>query len=85
MSTLIGYRRFTGKNGKSYCVANVTSDFSAREIENGAVGLKTQEVFLPESQYDYLTPADCGKKTVLDYEINGGRAYLIHFTVEGHK
>lgn len=27
MDKLIGYRRFTGKNGKSYCVANVTSDF----------------------------------------------------------
>jgi hypothetical protein len=39
----------------------------------------------PDSQLDYLTPADCGKKCQLDYEINGGRAYLINFSVEGHK
>lgn len=85
MSTLIGYRRFTGKNGKNYCVANVTSEFSAREKDNGAVGLKTQEVFLPEEQYNYLVPADCGKPATLDYEINDGRAYLTNFSVEGHK
>lgn len=36
MDKLIGYRRFTGKNGKSYCVANVTSDFSPRDVENGS-------------------------------------------------
>ena len=85
MSTLIGYSRFTGKNGRNYCVANVTSEFSARDIQNGAAGLKSQEVFLPDDQLDYLTPADCGKKCQLDYEINGGRAYLINFSVEGHK
>ena len=47
--------------------------------------VKSQEVFLPDDQLDYLTPADCGKKCQLDYEINGGRAYLINFSVEGHK
>lgn len=85
MSTLVGYRRFNGKNGKLYCVANVTSEFSSREVEGGAVGLKVQEVFLPESQVDYLKPSDCGKNVSLDYEINGGRAYLVSFSVEGHK
>ena len=79
MDKLIGYRRFTGKNGKSYCVANVTSDFSPRDVENGAAGLAVKEVFLPDNLLDYLKPAD------LEYEITGSRAFLVGFSVVGHK
>lgn len=85
MDKLIGYRRFTGKNGKSYCVANVTSDFSPRDVANGAAGLAVKEVFLPDNLLDYLKPADVDKECHLEYEITGSRAFLVGFSVVGHK
>lgn len=85
MSKLLGYRRFAGKNGKNYCVANVASDFSQRDKESGAAGVSVKEVFLPDTLYDYLKPDDVNKECNLEYEINGHRAYLIGFAVVGKK
>lgn len=85
MYKLIGFRRFTGKNGKNFCVATVTSAFNQHDVDNGACGERSQDVFLPDTMIDYLKPADIGKPAHLDYEITGGRAYLIGFSVEGHK
>lgn len=83
MSKLVGYRRFTSKkNGKDYCVAEVETPFSTRETSSGAVGCKTEQIFIPEDQYDLLKPADIGKEIKLDYELSGGRAYLVNVTVK---
>ncbi len=83
MSKLVGYRRFTSKkNGKDYCVAEVETPFSTRETSAGAVGCKTEQIFMPEDQYDLLKPADIGKEIKLDYELSGGRAYLVNVTVK---
>lgn len=81
MSTLVGFKHFTSKKGVSYCVANVVSSYNDREIQNDCVGSKVEEVFLPEEQKDYLKPSDIGKKVNLDYEISGGRAYLLRLEV----
>ena len=83
MSKLVGYRRFTSKkNGKDYCAAEVETPFSTRETSAGAVGCKTEQIFMPEDQYDLLKPADIGKEIKLDYELSGGRAYLVNVTVK---
>lgn len=83
MTKLVGYRKFTSKkNAKSYCVANVVQDASDREVSSGLVGQKVEELFLPEEQYNYLKPADIGKNLELDYELSGGRAYLVSITVK---
>lgn len=78
---LIGYKRFTGKNGKDYCVATVVSDCSARDSEYGMVGQKAEEIFLPASQLNYLQVSDIGKAVSCDYEFSGNRAYLTNFSV----
>lgn len=82
-SKLMGYKRFTSKkNGKSFCVAELVSDFSQRDLAAGCVGKKVEEVFLPEDQYDYLKPEHIGKDVILDYELSGNRAYLVNVTVK---
>lgn len=83
MSKLVGYRRFTSKkNGKDYCVAEIETPFSSRETASGAVGCKTEQIFMPEEQYDFLKPDHIGKEVKLDYELSGGRAYLVNVTVK---
>ena len=83
MTKLVGYKKFVSKkNGKMYCVASVVQDLSQREIENGVVGQKVDEVWLPEEKFDYLKPTDIGKELVLDYELSGGRAYLVNVSVK---
>ena len=83
MSKLVGYRRFTSKkNGKDYCVAEVETPFSTRETSAGAVGCKTEQIFMPEDQYDLLKPADIGKEITFDYEFSGNLAYVVHATLK---
>lgn len=82
MTKLLGYKRFTSKkNGKEFCVACVVQDFSDREKENGSVGQKVDEIFMPENQYNLLKPEHIGKELVLDYELSGGRAYLVNVSI----
>ena len=82
MSTLVGFKRFASKkDGRRFCVAQVLSDFNAREQANGCVGQKAEEVFLPEEKVDFLNQSHIGKEIKFDYELSGGRAYLVDFTV----
>ena len=37
---------------------------------------------MPEEQYDFLKPEHIGKEVKLDYELSGGRAYLVNVTVK---
>lgn len=83
MIKLVGYKKITSKkSGKTFCVASVVSDLSEREIEQGQVGQKTEEIFLPESQLDYLKPADIGKEFFVHYDINNGRAFVSNVSVK---
>ena len=76
---LIGYRKFTSKKNVEYCVASVEMACSQRDVANGYVGSKVDEVFLPE--VDLLTPNDIGKEVEIVYSISGGRAYVDDFRV----
>lgn len=83
MTKLVGYKKITSKkSGKRFCVASVLQDVSDREKENGFIGQKVDELFLPESQVDYLKPSDIGKELMLDYELSGGRAFLVSVAVK---
>ena len=82
MMELVGFKRFTSKAGKKFCVANVVGDYTSRDIEHGKVGRKVEEIFLPDSQYDYLTPNMLGNEVHTEYEFSGNRAYLVSFTVD---
>lgn len=82
MCRLVGYKRFKSKKGKNFCVANIVSGYSNRDIERNCVGEKVEEIFLPDEQYDLLTPDDIGRELSFDYDMSGGRAYLIGVTVK---
>ena len=83
MTKLVGYKKITSKkSGKDFCVASVVQDVSEREKENGFVGQKVDKIFLPEAQLDLLKPSDIGKELLLDYELSGGRAYLVNVAVK---
>lgn len=81
MTKLVGYRKFTSKNGKEYCVAEVVSDITEREANRGFVGQKVEELFMPEDQVDIFKPTDIGKEIETTYELSGGRAYLVKVSV----
>lgn len=80
-SVLVGFKRFKGKNGKDYCVANIVTEYSERESALNNFGSKVQEIFLPDEFYNYLEIKHIGKSVQLGYEINGNRAYLTSFSV----
>lgn len=83
MTKLLGYvKGVSKKNGNSYCMMHVVSDFSENEKTNGAQGAKVETLFLPSDQMDVLKPADIGKEIFLDYTISGGRAFLNGVTVK---
>lgn len=81
MCRLVGYKRFTSKKGKEYCVANVISTYSQRDIDRGCVGEKTEEIFLPENCFNLLKPEDVGRELDMSYDYSGGRAYLVDVAV----
>ena len=74
---LVGYKRICSKSGKMFCIAQCVSEFTEREKHDGFVGSSVKEVFLPDSQYDFLNPSHIGKDLSLNYDITGnGRAVL---------
>lgn len=71
---LVGFKRFTSKNGKEYCVANVTSGYSV--TDKNCYGLKVEELFLPDHCVNLLNEKCLGKDIEVAYRICNGRAYL---------
>ena len=83
MPKLIGYRKFASKkDGKKYCVATCVSELTPTEKNNGYVGQKTEELFMPQELIDLLRPEDIGHELICDYNISSGRAYLVNVTVK---
>ena len=83
MPKLISYKKFAGKkDGKQYCVATVTSELTAVDKQNGYVGCKVEELFMPENLVNLFKPEDIGHEVVCDYNISGGRAFLTNVTVK---
>lgn len=80
--TLVGFKKFTSKKGQPLCIAIISYPFTAKEVENGCVGLNVDQIFLPQEQYNYLLPGDIGKPVTTQYDIVGGRAYLRELTVD---
>lgn len=78
MSKLVGFKKFTGKkDGTPYCVLQVLSDFSERDKNNGCCGQKVEEVFAPADKVESINQSLIGKTVKLEYELSGGRAYLV--------
>ena len=83
MTKLLGYKKITSKkSGKQFCVASIASDPTPRDKEQGLVGQKVEDIFLPEDQLDLLRPSDIGKELIVDYQISQGRAFIVNVTVK---
>lgn len=82
MPKLLAYKKFTSKAGKLCCVATVSSPLNQRDIDNGFVGVKIDEVFLPDSLIDYLKPEHINHDVFLEYSVSNGRAFLENVTVK---
>lgn len=82
MVKLVGYRRFTSKKNVETCIASVIMDANDRDKNSGHVGQKTDEIFMPSDQVDFLKPEHIGKELVLSYDMSGGRAFLTNVAVK---
>lgn len=76
---LIGFKKFIGKNGKNYCVANVLSNYT--QYDKNCVGQKVEEIFLPEGCENMLDSKSIGKCVEIGYRITAGRAYVESFKI----
>ena len=81
MHKLVGFKKFASKKeGTRYCVMQIVGDFSQRDLANGCVGQKVEEVFCPADMVDTINQTHVGKEVKLDYELSGSRAYLVGVT-----
>lgn len=81
-NVLLGVKKFAAKSGKHYEVMVLASDVDERDASSGSFGKLVEEIFVPEQMMGVLQPENVGKEVVLDYEVKGGRAYLIGFNVK---
>lgn len=78
---ILGYRKFTGKQGQPLCVLSVVSDYSARQVEFGACGQQAQDIFVPSDQHSLIVPSCLGQEVNISYRVENGRAYVDHVEI----
>ena len=78
---LLGVKKFTSKGGRKCEVMTVRSDYNSRMLAEGCFGSKVEELFVPDGMQGLLKPEDIGKEVSIDYEVSGGRAFMIGFRV----
>lgn len=79
---ILGYRKFNSKDGKPFCILQVHSPFSDREIQYGACGNKVEELWLPPELHTLINPQCIGKAAQLSYTVNGRNAYVCGLTIK---
>lgn len=82
MKKLVGVADFISKKGNPCHTITVLTDCNERDNEAGRFGQKVETIFLDEALSAKVKPADCGKQIILDYEVSGGRAYVVGLTVK---
>lgn len=75
-SVIVGYRKFKSKKGTPCCLITIMSMCTDRDIRYGANGYKVQDEFVPDAQHDIINSDVIGKNVRINYEINGGKAYV---------
>lgn len=73
---ILGFRKFTSKEGKNCCIVTVLAPYTDREVTHGARGTKAEEVWIPEDYQSAIQDNAVGKMLVVGYSIVGGRAYI---------
>lgn len=79
---LKGVKRFKSKSGKDFSVLQLVVPFTDSMIAGGSVGMAVEEVFVPDSLIPAIDTLAIDKPINLQYDVVGGRAYLIGFSSE---
>ncbi len=83
MTKLVGIASFMSKKGNECHTITILQDCSERDRENGRYGCKAETIFLDDTLFGRVKPADCGKEIKLDYEVSNGRAYVVGLSIAG--
>lgn len=69
MMKLLGYKKGNKKEGgKPYCILYVEKDFTVSEINHGAEGKTTVEIWLWDDACNIVNPQSVGCEVVPEYE-----------------
>ena len=74
---VIGYRKFKKKTGEPMCIVIVVMPCDDRDNQFGAFGSKIEEVFIPDSCHNLVTPQIIGKIADFTYDVVNKRAYVV--------
>ena len=77
---LIGVKRFLSKEGKEYCVLQLSKPFSENQTKSGCFGSQVEEKFIPETLFEKASSLVPGKQIYIAYDVVGNRAYIVGFS-----
>lgn len=74
---ILGYSRFKNKEGKERLVVDVAKMPSQFDKEHGRVGLKVEQLWMPESLFDKFDASVVGMQIKCSVELNGRYANIV--------
>ena len=80
---IIGYSRFNNKAGEERLVVDVAklpTDFDAKY---GRVGMKVEQIWMPEALFDKFDKSVIGKTMNCEYEVSGRYANVVNVSFSG--
>lgn len=81
-NTIIGYRKFNSKAGKSCCIVIIVREGTENDIKHGLVGMVSDEIFIPESCHSLIDESVLDKELITHYNVVGGRPYLENIEIK---
>ena len=79
---IIGFRKFNSKAGKPCCVVTLMSPYNDAQIQKGACGNQTEDIFASEAYHNLFNTQTVGKMAEIGYSVSGGRAYVDSITIK---
>lgn len=73
---ILGFRKFNSKKGNALCLVQLVSPFSDVQVQNGACGNQSEDVWIPEQFHGMFNPQCIGKMADIGYAVIGGKAYV---------
>lgn len=71
MYKILGFSKFKSKTGKNCVVLQLQREFNSRELNSGSLGVRVEEVFLPDHLLNVVIKDNLGKSCNLFYNRNG--------------
>lgn len=81
-ATLVGFKvGHSNKSGKDFCMLHVVIPGTSRDELSGQVGGRVETLFCPPDQVHSFLREHIGCELELEYDVSGGKAYLVHVEV----